>query len=223
MTSAAHDRLAAVAPNAHTAMSLSQTSTLSDDRSPETSSITSSGGFAVPPPPPPPPVATESRAPTHHDDKTSFSQQHSSQLLSTDERFSQSDPRSAEGSQASNATSSFDRVFTPTPSDDGTTPNELHRPAQDSQLLQLSAIAATQDRMETDGSDMVAGSRKRMADGEVKSPGKGHSRTTSTLSMASTTSTIGDVSLAPIVSAACLGSDKTSCRMSFGRGYLTPW
>ncbi|KFH43155.1 hypothetical protein ACRE_060960 [Hapsidospora chrysogenum ATCC 11550] len=174
-------------------MSLSQTSTLSDDRNPETSSITSSGGFAVPPPPPPP-VAIESRASTHHDDKTSFSQQHSSQLLSTDERFSQSDPRSAEGSQASNATSTFDRVFTPTPSDDGTTPNELHRPAQDSQLLQLSAIAATQDRMETDGSDMAADSRKRMADGEVKSPGKGHSRTTSTLSMASTTSTIGDLS-----------------------------
>lgn len=220
MTSAAHDRLAAVAPNSHTAMSLSQTSTLPDDRNPEIASITSSGGFAVPPPPP---VATESRAPTDHDDKTSFSQQHSSQLLSTDERFSQSDPRSAEGSQASNATSTFDRVFTPTPSDDGTAPNEHQRPAQDSQLLQLSAIAATQDRMETDGSDMPAGSRKRMADGEVKSPGKGHSRNTSTVSMASTTSTIGDVSLAPIVSAACLGSDGTSCRMSFGRDSLMPW
>ncbi|QUC16363.1 uncharacterized protein UV8b_00604 [Ustilaginoidea virens] len=62
-----------------------------------------------------------------------------------------------------------------------------------SQLHQLSAIAAAQDRM---GVDPAACSRKRMADGEVKprgrsiSPLKAHSRTTSA-SAASITSTPG--------------------------------
>lgn len=169
-------------------MPLSQTSSHADDHNPETPSIASGGGFTVPPPP----IATESRAPADQHDKASASQQHS-QLLSTDERFSQSDPRSAEGSQASNATTASDPVFTPTPSDDGRTPNHYAGPSQDSQLLQLSALASVQDRMVTDGNDMS--SRKRMADGEVKSPTKGHSRNTSAVSMASTTSTIGDVSL----------------------------
>lgn len=118
------------------------------------------------------------------DDKNSQAQQQ--QILSTDERFSQSDPRSAEGSQASNATSTSDQVFTPTASDASN-----NQDSQSSQLHALSAIAAAQDRMMTDDG---ASSRKRMADGEVKSPAKGHSRNTSTISMASTTSTIGEVS-----------------------------
>ncbi|KAL6860763.1 hypothetical protein ACO1O0_004797 [Amphichorda felina] len=149
------------------------------------------GGFAVPPQPP---VATESRAPVDQDEKIAASQLYSSHLLSTDERFSQSDPPSADGSQISNATSTSDRVFTPTPSDDGTISNHHVGPSQDSQLMQLSAIAAAQDRMVTDGDDIGASSRKRMADGEVKSPTKTHSRNVSAISMASTTSTIGDVS-----------------------------
>lgn len=115
-----------------------------------------------------------------------------------DERFSQSDPRSAEGSQASNATSHSDHVFTPTASD-----TDAHRrdvppttqPAvlsEASQLHQLSALAAAQDRMSTGQGD--GPSRKRMADGEVKSPNKGHSRNTSAVSAISTASTIGDLS-----------------------------
>ena len=112
--------------------------------------------------------------------------------MSVDDRFSQSDPRSAEGSQASNATTTSDQVFTPTPSDDAPPSTE---PTQDSQLLKLSALAAAQDRMVTEGDDYGAGNRKRMADGVVKSPTKGHSRNTSAISMASTTSTIGEVRL----------------------------
>lgn len=191
MTSTAHDRFAAVAPNSPATMPLSRTSIMhADDRNPETSSIASSGGFAVPPQPP---VATESRAPADQDDKIAASQQYS-HLLSTDERFSQSDPPSVDGSQISNATSASDRVFTPTPSDDGTVSNHHTGPSQDSQLMQLSAIAAAQDRMVTDVDDIGPSSRKRMADGEVKSPTKSHSRNPSAISMASTTSTIGDVS-----------------------------
>lgn len=67
-----------------------------------------------------------------------------------------------------------------------------------SQLLHLSAIAAAQGRIMPDATG--GGSRKRMADGEVKerggsmSPVKGHSRTTSAVSMASTAgSHIGEV------------------------------
>ena len=72
--------------------------------------------------------------------------------------------------------------------------------SQSSQLLHLSAIAAAQDRLASGA--MGGGSRKRMADGETKerggsmSPVKGHSRTTSAISMASTAgSHIGEVSL----------------------------
>lgn len=196
MTSMASDRLAAVAPG--NAQSMSPPASVSralphPDARHETSSnptTTSSGGFAVPPPPALSSVAPESRGlpDTHY--KTQ-----SSQLLSTDDRFSQSDPRSAEGSQASNATSSStDHVFTPTASDSSTNPLPPTGSSQDSQLLHLSAVAAAQDRMTTmaDGND-VGASRKRMADGEVKSPGKGHSRNTSTVSMASNASTIGEV------------------------------
>ncbi|KAL6863569.1 hypothetical protein J3F83DRAFT_762418 [Trichoderma novae-zelandiae] len=63
-------------------------------------------------------------------------------------------------------------------------------------LLQLSTIAAAQDRIATAGA-----SRKRMADGEVKtgmSPargrGHGHARNLSTVSVTSTGSTIGELS-----------------------------
>lgn len=65
------------------------------------------------------------------------------------------------------------------------------------QLLQLSAIAAAQQRI--DQEDAAAGSRKRMANGEVKtrsnsnSPIKGHGRSVSAISMNSTGSHIGDV------------------------------
>ncbi|PNY21227.1 Uncharacterized protein TCAP_07273 [Tolypocladium capitatum] len=71
--------------------------------------------------------------------------------------------------------------------------------SQGSQLLHLSAIAAAQDRIMPDATG--GGSRKRMADGEVKarvgsvSPARGHSRTTSAISMASTAgSHIGELS-----------------------------
>jgi hypothetical protein len=72
-------------------------------------------------------------------------------------------------------------------------------------LLQLSQIAAAQERVPEDASDMANGaSRKRMADGMVKhtrdkstvSPRQmvGHSRNTSTVSVASTAgSRIGEV------------------------------
>lgn len=65
-----------------------------------------------------------------------------------------------------------------------------------SQLLQLSAIAAAQGRMDQDA---AAGSRKRTANGEVKAPSpsrspvKGHVRSASAISMGSTGSHIGDV------------------------------
>lgn len=124
---------------------------------------------------------------------------------------SQSLTRSISNSQESTVTASTDRVATPPASDtnggryatverrDDKPPNALdHGAGHNSQLHHLSAIAAAQDRMEPDA--VGAGSRKRMADGEVKSwagstsPIKGHSRTTSAVSVASTTgSTIGEV------------------------------
>lgn len=176
----------------------------SQSRGPETWPNVPPSGVAAAPAPPG--VAAESRtqqqAVDQHDKNAAH---HHSLFLSTDEHFSQSDPRSAEGSQASNATSASDQVFTPTPSDDynnNTASNHdsslqsaRDMSSQDSQLRQLSALAATRDRMQTDGHDAPAASRKRMADGEVKSPIRGHSRNTSTMSMASTTSTIGDVSI----------------------------
>lgn len=72
-----------------------------------------------------------------------------------------------------------------------------HDSSQESQLLQLSHIAAAQDKLAED--NVMATARKRMADGALKentSPVRmGHSRNTSTVSMASTTaSSIGDVS-----------------------------
>ncbi|OAA78416.1 cyclin-dependent kinase [Akanthomyces lecanii RCEF 1005] len=66
------------------------------------------------------------------------------------------------------------------------------------QLLQLSAIAAAQQRL--DQEDAAVGSRKRTANGEVKirsrsnSPIKGHGRSISAVSMNSAGSHIGDMS-----------------------------
>lgn len=124
--------------------------------------------------------------------------------------------QSVTNSQVSIVTATTDQVVTPPASDtsggmdshgakdgissDGRGPEASYgSSSRDSQLLQLSAIAAAQDRL---GQDVAGSSRKRMADGQVKlregsaSPVKGHSRTTSAISMASTTgSTIGEVCL----------------------------
>ncbi|EEU39406.1 uncharacterized protein NECHADRAFT_94347 [Fusarium vanettenii 77-13-4] len=107
--------------------------------------------------------------------------------LDRDDGSTQSHPLSTAGSQDTNMTASTDPAFTPPASDPGTcAPGPS---SQDSQLLQLSEIAAAQDRMDTD----AWSSRKRMADGEVKSrtdsqsPVKGHSRNPSAVSRASAT------------------------------------
>ncbi|KAM4066219.1 whi5 like domain-containing protein [Hirsutella rhossiliensis] len=119
--------------------------------------------------------------------------------------------RSVTNSQESAATTSTDQIVTPPPSDtsagldgsvltEGGRGNDGAKEATESQLHQLSAVAAVQDRMVPDEAG-GGGSRKRMADGAVKtrdgsvSPVKGHSRTTSAISMASTTgSNIGELS-----------------------------
>lgn len=114
-----------------------------------------------------------------------------------DDRSLQSQSQSNPDSQDTSTTS---QVFTPPESDSsaGVPPSDAGPgpSSQDSQLHQLSEIAAAQDKMAIDGGT----SRKRMADGVVKarrgsmSPVKGHSRNTSTVSRASTTgSNIGEV------------------------------
>ncbi|KAI1749502.1 hypothetical protein F4782DRAFT_513403 [Xylaria castorea] len=125
---------------------------------------------------------------------------------------SQSQPfhDSGNDSQATNSTSNdIDRVFTPPESDS----EGSHRhgngnsSSQESQLMQLSNLAALQQKIEVSRDDTDingAQSRKRMADGIVKhtrhhsnaSPVRmGHSRNTSTVSVASTTSSrIGELS-----------------------------
>ncbi|KAJ4208804.1 hypothetical protein NW767_001915 [Fusarium falciforme] len=107
--------------------------------------------------------------------------------LDRDDGSTQSHPLSTAGSQDTNMTASTDPAFTPPASDAGTcAPGPS---SQDSQLLQLSEIAAAQDRMDTE----AWSSRKRMADGEVKSrrdsqsPVKGHSRNPSAVSRTSAT------------------------------------
>ncbi|KAF9880219.1 hypothetical protein CkaCkLH20_02173 [Colletotrichum karsti] len=100
-------------------------------------------------------------------------------------------------SQDSNLSAESDNVFTP-PASQGEMPGANtngHTSSQESQLLQLSHIAAAQDKLAEN--DAAATSRKRMADGMVKedtSPVRiGHSRNTSTVSMASTAaSSVGD-------------------------------
>ncbi|KAI1173247.1 hypothetical protein F4777DRAFT_458548 [Nemania sp. FL0916] len=112
---------------------------------------------------------------------------------------------------ASNSTSNdTDRVFTPPESDSES--NHRHgnsnSSSQESQLMQLSNLAALQQKIVVSREDVdvhgAAQSRKRMADGIVKhtrhhssaSPVRmGHSRNTSTVSVASTTSSrIGELS-----------------------------
>ncbi|KAI1474870.1 hypothetical protein F4774DRAFT_315719 [Daldinia eschscholtzii] len=122
---------------------------------------------------------------------------------------SQSQPLnySSNDSQDTTASNDTDRVFTP-PESDSEASNGIgkgHDSSQESQLLQLSQLAAAQQRMsEVDGTAAAGGqSKKRMADGVVKhtrnsssvSPVRpGHSRNTSTVSMASTSSRIGELS-----------------------------
>ncbi|KAG7288347.1 hypothetical protein NEMBOFW57_007878 [Staphylotrichum longicolle] len=114
---------------------------------------------------------------------------------------------SGSNSQRAASTNGVDPVFTPPASGGRLSPGNTsaHGSSQESQLLQLSQIAAAQARIPEDAPDMAPGaSRKRMADGVVKhtrdtsnaSPGHmvGHSRNTSTVSVASTAgSRIGEV------------------------------
>ena len=112
------------------------------------------------------------------------------------------------------STNDADLVFTPPASEGGRSPANANGrdSSQESQLLQLSQIAAAQERIPDNRTDMEVdvngtSTRKRMADGMVKhtrgksdvSPVRlgGHSRNTSTVSMASTTGSrnIGEVCL----------------------------
>ncbi|KAH7171304.1 hypothetical protein EDB81DRAFT_635777 [Dactylonectria macrodidyma] len=113
-----------------------------------------------------------------------------------DDISSQSHPCSTTDSQDTAMTASTDPACTPPASESGAGPS-----SQDSQLLQLSQVAAAQDKMATATAD-AWGSRKRMADGEVKarsqstSPVKRHhSRNASSVSRASVTgSYLGELS-----------------------------
>ncbi|GAW24713.1 hypothetical protein ANO14919_143040 [Xylariales sp. No.14919] len=136
----------------------------------------------------------------------------SSSSLSQHQSQHQSQPfhDSSNDSQATNSTSNdTDRVFTP-PESDSESSNRHgngNSSSQDSQLMQLSNLAALQQKIAVSRDDADingAQSRKRMADGVVKhtrqhssaSPVRmGHSRNTSTVSVASTTSSrIGELS-----------------------------
>ncbi|KAK0732051.1 hypothetical protein B0H67DRAFT_525573 [Lasiosphaeris hirsuta] len=122
-------------------------------------------------------------------------------------------PLSSSNSQDTSSTNDTDLVFTPPASEGGMSPGNgsTQDSSQESQLLQLSQIAAAQERIPDGAVEAAANgtsSRKRTADGTVKharnassaSPpvrtgGHGHSRNTSTVSMASTTgSRIGELS-----------------------------
>ncbi|KAI0015014.1 hypothetical protein F4780DRAFT_765942 [Xylariomycetidae sp. FL0641] len=123
---------------------------------------------------------------------------------------SQSQPinDSSNDSQATSASNDADRVFTPPESDsEGSTRHANgNTSSQSSQLMQLSQLAAAQQKMASaDHPEPAAGqSRKRTADGTVKherndsatSPVRtGHSRNTSAVSMASTAgSRLGEMS-----------------------------
>ncbi|EGR45310.1 uncharacterized protein TRIREDRAFT_68624 [Trichoderma reesei QM6a] len=116
-------------------------------------------------------------------------------------------PLTVTNSQESHITSSSAPAMTPPASDissvtDGAAGYVAHDASsaaardRNDHLLQLSTIAAAQDRISTAGA-----SKKRMADGEVKagmSParghGQGHARNLSTVSATSTGSTIGELS-----------------------------
>ncbi|KAI8959903.1 hypothetical protein F5Y11DRAFT_350031 [Daldinia sp. FL1419] len=132
---------------------------------------------------------------------------HSSQTQNIPSSQSQPLTYSSNDSQDTTASNDTDRIFTP-PESDSEGSNGIgnsHGSSQESQLLQLSQLAAAQQRMcEGDGAPTAGGqSRKRMADGVVKharnsssvSPVRpGHSRNTSTVSIASTSSRIGELS-----------------------------
>ncbi|KAI1762653.1 hypothetical protein GGR53DRAFT_405397 [Hypoxylon sp. FL1150] len=142
------------------------------------------------------------------DVSTISTEQSHSQLLNIHTSQNQPLNYSSNDSQDTTASNDTDRVFTPAESDNegsnGT--GHGHGSSQESQLLQLSQLAAAQQKMdETEGNAVNGGqSRKRMADGVVKhtrnsssvSPVRvGHSRNTSTVSVASTTSSrIGELS-----------------------------
>ncbi|KAK5996897.1 hypothetical protein PT974_02244 [Cladobotryum mycophilum] len=113
--------------------------------------------------------------------------------------------QSIPNSQESNYTSASEHAITP-PASDHSSATDSGRGRGDSvggadktnHLLHLSTIAAAQDKISLDS---AAGARKRMADGDIKtprgstSPVKGHARNTSTVSVASTAgSTIGELS-----------------------------
>ncbi|KAK3399797.1 hypothetical protein B0T20DRAFT_169224 [Sordaria brevicollis] len=113
-------------------------------------------------------------------------------------------PHSLSVSQATSSTNDAELVFTPPSSEGARSPSKpnSHDSSQDSQLLQLSQIAAAQERIPENGNAL---SRKRMADGMVKptyekpSPSPAgtasHTRNTSAVSMASTaTSRLGELS-----------------------------
>ncbi|KAG5971511.1 hypothetical protein E4U55_001218 [Claviceps digitariae] len=135
---------------------------------------------------------------------------------------SQSHPQFISDSQTSHTTSTTDQLVSPPASDisgamdrvstvdAAAMLNQRHAPAmvaqttsgavpRASQLHHLSAVAAAQDRLHLEPEGYT---KKRMADGEVKdcrsaslSPVKGHARTMSAFSVASTTaSTISDLS-----------------------------
>ncbi|KAF3065904.1 hypothetical protein GL218_09255 [Daldinia childiae] len=132
---------------------------------------------------------------------------HSSQSQNIPSSQNQPLNYSSNDSQDTTASNDTDRIFTP-PESDSEGSNGIrnsHSSSQESQLLQLSQLAAAQQRMnEVDGAPTAGGqSRKRMADGVVKhkrnsssvSPIRpGHSRNTSTVSIASTSSRIGELS-----------------------------
>lgn len=123
-------------------------------------------------------------------------------------------PFSSNSQETSTSTTNetADRVFTP-PVSEGGLSNGLgngsgngHDSSQESQLLQLSQLVAAQEKMPVSDDTLMSGlSRKRMADGVVKHTRErssaspvfptGHSRNTSTVSVASTAgSRIGEVS-----------------------------
>ncbi|KAK4446949.1 cell cycle transcriptional repressor whi5 [Podospora aff. communis PSN243] len=131
----------------------------------------------------------------------------------TSQRQHRQQPFSSSNSQDTSSTNDTDLVFTPSASasDGAMSPvdGSARDSSQDSQLLQLSQVAAAQERIpdaSTDAGDSTASSKKRMADGMVKhtrsqssaSPVRmgGHSRNTSAVSIASTNgSRIGDLSV----------------------------
>ncbi|KAI0804303.1 hypothetical protein GGR55DRAFT_328756 [Xylaria sp. FL0064] len=155
-------------------------------------------------------VASNSTSATSRGYDAASSSQSQSQPAPSSQNQSHLFQDSSNDSQATNSTSNdTDRVFTP-PESDSESSNRHgndNSSSQDSQLMQLSNLAALQQKMVVSRDDANingAHSRKRMADGVVKharhhsgaSPVRlGHSRNTSTVSVASTAgSRIGELS-----------------------------